>query len=154
MDRNGRVFLAVCISAAVIIVLVTLNLYAISNLQYQFTRLYVDHLTGNQREIFEICNPTFFPVYFETLDIDLFYKDTKIGTFTMWGEPARIGAPTRPVDPTLPMSITIVYAQRNITDPDFSRYLSFEYGHMVVVPETFDERRLGAVGNIVAQFSG
>ena len=152
MDRNGKVFLAVCISAAVIIVLVTLNLYAINNLHYMFTRLNVD-LTGNQKEIFEICNPTFFPVYFDMLDIDLFYKDTKIGTLTMWGEP-RLGTSTRQVDPTLPMSVTIAHAQRNITDPDFSRYLSFEQGLAVVAPEAFDERRLNAVGNIVAPIFG
>ena len=154
MDRNGRVFLAVCISAAVIIVLVTLNLYAINNLQYQFARSHVDHLTGNPIEIFRICNPTFFPVYFETLDIDLFYKDTKLGTITMWGEPASIGAPTRLVDPTLPMSVTIIYAQRNITDPDFSRYLSSGYGRTVVMQEMFDERHLSAVGNIGAPIFG
>ena len=153
MDRNGRVFLAVCISAAVIIVLVTLNLYAINNLHYQFIRLNVDPLTGNQSEIFEICNPTFFPVYFDMLDIDLFYKDTKIGTLTMWGEP-RLGTSTRLVDPTLPMSVTIAHAQRNITDPDFSHYLSFEHGRTVVVPEAFDERRLNAVGNIATPIFG
>ena len=154
MDRNGRVFLAICISAAVIIVLVTLNLYAINNLQYQFTGFYDDYLTGNRGEVFEICNPIFFPVYFETLDIDLFYKGTKLGTLTMWGEPASIGAPTRLVDPTLPMSVTTVYSQRNIADPDFNRYLSSEYGHPVVAQETFDERRMSAVGNIGAPIFG
>ena len=87
------------------------------------------------------------------LDTDLFYKDTKIGTFTMWWEPALIGAPTRLVDPILPMSVTIIYAQRNVTDPDFSHYL-FECGRKVVVPETFDERRLSAVGNIAAPIFG
>ena len=154
MDRNGRVFLAICISAAAIIVLVTLNLYAINNLQYQFTEFYDDRLTGNQEKIFKICNPTFFPVYFETLDIDLFYKDTKLGTLTMWGEPASIGAPTRLVDPTLPMSVTTVYSQQNIADPDFSIYLSSEYGRPVVAQETFDERRMSAVGNIGAPIFG
>ena len=154
MDRNGRVFLAVCISAAVIIVLVTLNLYAIDNLQYKFYRSHVDHLTGNPIERFRICNPTFFPVYFETLDIDLFHKDTKLGTFTMWGEPASIGAPTRLVDPTLPMSVTTVYSQRNITDPDLSRYLSSGYGRTIVMQETFNERHLSAVGNIGAPIFG
>ena len=154
MDRNGRVFLAVCISAAAIIVLVTLNLYAIDNLQYKFSRSHVDHLTGNPIESFRICNPTFFPVYFETLDIDLFHKGTKLGTFTMWGEPASIGAPTRLVDPTLPMSVTTVYSQRNITDPDFSRYLSSGYGRTSVMQETFNERHLSAVGNIGAPIFG
>ena len=88
------------------------------------------------------------------LDIDLFYKDTKLGTLTMWGEPASIGAPTRLVDPTLPMSITIAYSQQNIADPDFRLYLSSEYGRPVVAQETFDERRMSAVGNIAAPIFG
>ena len=79
----------------IIIVLIGLNFYAISNLQFRGHSVDDFDLVDLSMDTrFEACNPTFFPASFDTLKVDIVYKSTNFGTVTIWGQTIPPNTPT------------------------------------------------------------
>ena len=82
-----RAAISITIAAALVALYLGLNIYAISNLQFR------GHQTGSfdfadmSADVqLEACNPSFFPASFNKLNVDIIYKSTNFGTFTVWGK--------------------------------------------------------------------
>jgi len=68
-------------------VYVFLDIDAASNLQIRLNtaeQLDFSDLSTNVR--MSVCNPTFMPTSFDMISAELFYKSTRIGTFTVFGD--------------------------------------------------------------------
>lgn len=83
---DAKVGVGIGIVVAIFVVLAGFDIYAASNLQFQnkdtsqfdWSDLSVDM-------IMSVCNPTFMPTSFNQIKAELYYKSSRIGTFTMWG---------------------------------------------------------------------
>jgi len=86
-NKTGKVAIGIGIPIVIIIIILGMNLYALSNLQFRGYAVddfdLFDLSMGTQ---FEVCNPTFFPASFNKLEVDILYKNSNFGTFTLWGQ--------------------------------------------------------------------
>ena len=86
-NKTGKIVIAIAIPIVLIIILLGINFYALSNLQFRMYSVdefdFFDLSMGNQ---FEVCNPTFFPASFNKLEIDILYKNSNLATQTVWGQ--------------------------------------------------------------------
>lgn len=95
MKKAITVGLGIGIPIILIVIIVGLNIFAISNLQFRGHSMEeMDILDMSIDGKFEVCNPTFFPASFDTLKMDINYKSTNFGTFTIWGKTIPPQSPT------------------------------------------------------------
>ena len=86
-NKTGKVVIGIGIPIVIIIIVLGINLYALSNLEF---RMYAvddfDFYNLSMGTQFEVCNPTFFPASFNKLEVDILYKNSNFGTFTLRGQ--------------------------------------------------------------------
>ena len=87
MNIPVKIGLGIGIPVVLILLVLGLNVFAINNLQFRgYSMESLDIVDMSADAKFEVCNPTFFPASFDTLKIDVDYKSTNFGTFTVWGK--------------------------------------------------------------------
>ena len=87
MNIGAKIGIGVGVLIVIIVLVLALNVYAISNLQIQAQEMgNFDLLDLSMDGKFVACNPTFFPASFNTFSVDIVYKSTNFGTFTVWGK--------------------------------------------------------------------
>lgn len=95
MNSGAKIGIGVAIPILIIVAVFAMNAYAISNLQFRGHSVGdVDLVDMSMDTKFEICNPFFFPASFETLKVNVDYKSTNFGTFTIWGKTIPSNTPT------------------------------------------------------------
>ena len=86
-NKTSKIAIGIGIPIVIIIIVLGMNFYALSNLEfrgYTVDELDLFDLSANTQT--EVCNPTFFPASFNKLEIDILYKNSNFGTFTLWGQ--------------------------------------------------------------------
>lgn len=95
MNTPAKIGLGIGIPVALILIVLVLNVFAINNLQFRAHSVESFDIVDMSADAkFEVCNPTFFPASFNTLEIDMIYKSTDFGTFTVWGKTIPSQSPT------------------------------------------------------------
>lgn len=83
-NTTRKVAIGIIIPIVIIIVVLGMNLYALSNLQFKgYEATGMDFMNLSVGTKFEVCNPTFFPASFNKLEVDILHKNTNFGTFTL-----------------------------------------------------------------------
>lgn len=86
MGSGRKAGIVISIVLALIFTYLSLNVYAISNLQFRGYQTGQFDLADMSMDVkLEACNPVFFPATFNKFNIDMVYKSTDFGTFTVWG---------------------------------------------------------------------
>jgi len=87
------------IAVLIFVLIMGLNVYAISNLQFRAQSIdnfsIFPDLKMNMN--METCNPTFFPASYKAIYLDVYYKQSNLGTATMYGSmiPPGTSVPTK-----------------------------------------------------------
>lgn len=86
MNKAQKIGICIGITILIIVTYASLNVYAISNLQFRAHQIgKFDPADMSIDTQVETCNPSFFPASFNKFDVDIIYKSTTFGTFTVWG---------------------------------------------------------------------
>lgn len=86
-NTTRKVVIGIVIPIVIILIVLGMNLYALSNLQFKANAVNnFDAFDFSMDADFVVCNPTFFPASFNKLEVDILYKTTNFGTFTILGQ--------------------------------------------------------------------
>jgi len=86
MNNAKKAAVGVGIAVTIAVIYLALNVYAISNLQFRgYQTENFDFADMSMDVQLEACNPSFFPASFNKFNVEMIYKSTNFGTFTVWG---------------------------------------------------------------------
>lgn len=116
-----------------------LNVYAISSLQFRNHQAgKFDFADMSMDTQLEACNPTFFPASFNKFNVDMIYKATDFGTFSVYGT-------TIP-----PHSSSIVDARLRVNAQAVLGFTFSALGSAITGKNTFDQNQVHLNANLDA----